>query len=216
MSWALVRLELLRETRSRDAATTLVLTGGLVAIVADLAFHDVDARAEVASGTLWLGLAFAASLGLARGSLADPDRAVRDALLAEPVPRGSVVLASAAVNAILLLALAALLVPFQVVLGGHAPRPLVAPVVVLGVVGLAAAGTLLGAVAARARARGAMLPLLLLPVAAPVLIAGLHGTSEALLGAGWDALRSELLVLAGFDVAMVSVALLVAGSALEG
>jgi heme exporter protein B len=54
---------------------------------------------------------------------------------------------------------------------------------VLATLGLAAAGTLYGAIAAGLRVRETLLPLLLLPVVAPVLLAATRA-SEAALGTG--------------------------------
>lgn len=213
----LLRLELAREARSRETATLLLLLGGLVVVVGDLAFHDLPERAEVGAGTLWLGLSFAACLAFARGPLGDRDRAALDTLLTFPASRATLYFASAAVNALLLAGLVLVLAPFHLAVAGDAwtAAPLV-PVVLLGVVGLAAAGTLLAAVAAGARGRAAMFPVLLLPVVAPVLVAALHATTEVLRGGGLGDVRSEVMLLAGYDVAMLAVSALVVEHALEG
>src|SRR5207253_239270 len=64
----------------------------------------------------------------------------------------------------------------------HGPL-LLAVTCVLATVGLAAAGTIYGALAAGLRVRETLLPLLLLPVVAPVLLAATRA-SEAALGSG--------------------------------
>lgn len=215
--WRLVRLELAREARGRQVVTLLLLLGGLVVIVGDLAFHDLPERPEVGAGTLWLGVAFASSLAFARGTLGDGDRAALDALLTFPASRSALYLASAMVNALLLTGLVVVLAPLHLALAGDAWTAVaLVPVVLLGLVGLAAAGTLLAAVAAPARGRAAMFPVLLLPVVAPVLVAALHATTEVLRGGGLADVRAELMLLAGYDVAMLAVSALVAEHALEG
>jgi len=53
-------------------------------------------------------------------------------------------------------------------------------VVLLGTIGFAAVGTLFAAVAVHTRTREVMLPILLLPVAVPVLVAAVKATGEAI------------------------------------
>jgi heme exporter protein B len=55
-------------------------------------------------------------------------------------------------------------------------------IIVLGTVGFASVGTILSAMTAQTRAREVLLPILLLPVAAPVLIAAVKATSGILDG----------------------------------
>jgi heme exporter protein B len=55
-------------------------------------------------------------------------------------------------------------------------------IIVLGTVGFASVGTILSAMTAQTRAREVLLPILLLPVAAPVLIAAVKATAGILDG----------------------------------
>ena len=84
----------------------------------------------------------------------------------------------------------------------------------LGSVGLAAVGGLFGVVAEAARTREAVFPMLVLPLATPVLIAGVRATDLATTGSAADAL-SWLGLLVAFDVVFVSVGVLVFGYLME-
>ena len=55
----------------------------------------------------------------------------------------------------------------------------------LGTTGYAAVGTLLAAMAVNTRAREVMLPILLLPLVVPLLIAAVQATTGLLDGATW-------------------------------
>jgi heme exporter protein B len=84
---------------------------------------------------------------------------------------------------------------------------------VLGTIGLAAIGSLFGVLAESPRAREAIFPLLVLPLATPVLVAGVKATALAtsnLAGAG-----SWLGLLLAFDVVFVATGTLVFGHLLE-
>jgi len=50
----------------------------------------------------------------------------------------------------------------------------------------------------------ALLPVLLMPLLLPLLIAGIHGTMDALAGAPFATWRAEIAVVAGYDVAMLA------------
>src|SRR5262245_55420658 len=78
----------------------------------------------------------------------------------------------------------------------------------LGTIGITSAGTLVAAIAANTRARELMLPLLLLPLTVPVLIASVKSTAIAL-GARPPESLPWLQLLIGFDVVLVATSVLV-------
>jgi heme exporter protein B len=101
-----------------------------------------------------------------------------------------------------------IMLPFFAVFYNVAILPVLAPLVLilaLGTIGLATTGTVFSAVAAQARMRELLLPLLLLPVLAPVLIA----SAEATVGILRDPSELSLFwltFLASFDVVFLTAA----------
>jgi heme exporter protein B len=81
-------------------------------------------------------------------------------------------------------------------------------------VGLAAVGALFGAVAASAASRESILPLLVLPLVIPVLLAGVRTTELAISGRAAEA-GSWLGLLVAFDAVMIAIGVLVIGQVLE-
>ncbi len=73
-------------------------------------------------------------------------------------------------------------------------------IVLLGTIGFVAVGTLFSALAVHTRSRELMLPILLLPVSVPVLIAAVEGSRLVFEGAPWTELLMPMGVLATFDV----------------
>jgi heme exporter protein B len=69
----------------------------------------------------------------------------------------------------------------------------------LGCLGIAAPGTLYAALAARARGRDVLLPLLLFPLVVPALLAAVSATGLVIAGDPMDQLGGWTRLLAAFD-----------------
>jgi ABC-type transport system involved in cytochrome c biogenesis permease component len=211
---ALVGKDLRRELRSKEALLAgllLVALAFLAALFADPA-HDGGTLAAL----LWTPLLFATVALVGRGFASEYDRGTIQLLRAAPVPlawhgwsRTLVHLLVAGVVAAATLGVAAALFAF------HATLPLAAALA-LAAIGLAIVGTLASAMSAQARTREVLLPVLLIPVAAPLLQAGVRATVGALAGGGWDDLQVPLLLMAGYDIAAAGVAWLLWPLVLEG
>lgn len=78
----------------------------------------------------------------------------------------------------------------------------------LGSLGIASVGTILAAVAANTRAREALLPILLLPLLVPVVIAGVRGTALVLDGHPWSELQAWAGMLTAYDLLFITISYL--------
>ncbi len=85
-------------------------------------------------------------------------------------------------------------------------QPLSLVVVVLGTIGYSAVGTLLASLAVHSRSRDVMLPILLFPVAVPVLVAAVRASGNVLVAANWDEISPWLNLLLVYDVIFIAVA----------
>ena len=86
---------------------------------------------------------------------------------------------------------------------------------VLGAIGLAAVGTFYAGVTVRMAAREVMLPLLMLPMVAPLLLAAVKATTAALQGNPLGDLGAWLQLLAAFDLVMIVAGAVTYGYLLE-
>jgi heme exporter protein B len=109
----------------------------------------------------------------------------------------------------MMLALEAVLVPLSAILFNV---PLFAPGVLAillgGTLGYALVGTLLAAIAVNTRAREVMLPILLLPLVMPLLIAAVQATRGSLEGLTWTELGGWINLLVVYDLLIAAAALL--------
>jgi heme exporter protein B len=197
---AVFRKDALTEMRSRE----LVGAMGLFALLAVLIFSfalelNRQARIESVSGVLWVTIVFASILGLNRSMALERDQGNLDGLLLAPIPRAAVFTGKLAGNFLftLLAGLAVALVItvlFNVPLFGAGLLLLL----VLGTLGFTTIGTLLAAMTVQTRARETLLPIVMLPVAVPMLLASVRASTIVLSGAPdeqWLPWLSILLVL---------------------
>ena len=202
--WAIVRKDLSIELRTGETLSSLLLLALLAILIFAFALDPaLLAGADFVAGLLWTTLIFAATLALNRSFLLEHEAGGWTGLALAPVDRGSIYLGKATANLVLLIVAAGLLLPLTAVLVGTtrlAPTAALPVVVLLGVTGISAVGTLFAAIAIRTRAREVLLPLLIFPLLAPLVIAAAKATAGALSGKSFAELRSWLLVLGSFDV----------------
>jgi heme exporter protein B len=200
--------DLVLEARGRETVASLFVLGLLVVLIFTFAI-DADAQEmlRVAPGVLWVAIVFSATLALGRAFAIERENGCMTALLLAPIDRGSLFLAKLTVNVVVLTVYEVLLVPCFLLLFGLGTDALTgafAAVLVAGTVGLAAVGTLFALAALGSRARELMLPLLILPLQIPLLIAAVKATAIVLGGAPLSEVGAWGAVLLAFDVLFVT------------
>ncbi|MDR5684130.1 MAG: heme exporter protein CcmB [Armatimonadota bacterium] len=202
--WVLLYKDLRIELRTREMLASMGLMTLIVLVLFSFAVgHRRDLVAAVVPGVLWVTLAFAAVAGLSRAYGIEQEREAGSGVLAAPVDRGWILLSKAATGFLAILAVQAAALPLLAVLFDYDLWPhlgRLAPVLLLGGAGLAIVGTLLAAMSAATRLREVLLPLLLFPLAMPLLVASLSATSKVLAGLPLAASVSEMRLIAAFDI----------------
>jgi heme exporter protein B len=199
--------ELRTEFRSRELLTTTVVFILTIVVLFSFTFDpSVTESRRFGPGLLWLTFLFAASLMLQPGFLREQNNDTLSALRLSVSDPFAIFLAKLIASAIFLLLTEMLMLPiFAVLYNVHilAVLPQLVLVFFLGSVGVAIPGTAFSAISAQARMRELMLPVLLLPLLTPVLIASTEATAALL--AEKPELRIDWLgFLAGFDVVFLT------------
>ena len=217
---AIIGKDLQIEGRRRDN----VAAAAMYAIVCLLIFNfALDAPGTDATrlvpGLIWVTITYGATVGFGRTFAQEHERGNLDALLAAPLDRSILyaakLLGNLALTAVLIVLTVALTTVFFTVM--FDPLALLLSLA-LGTLGLAAAGTLLSALAAQTRAREVLLPVLLFPITVPALLAAVHSTAAALQGRmAWGGAGDApwLHLLIAFDLIYVVLSWLVFEFALE-
>jgi heme exporter protein B len=206
---AILWKDLLIELRTKETLASLLLLGLLTLVVLSFAFDPTTPlRAAAAPGVLWVALIFAGTLGMNRSLLRERDNDCLHGLMLAPLDRGTIYLAKTIANFLFMVAAQVILLPLFVFFFN---LPMVStvvsltPLLLLALFGFAAVGTLFAAVSLRTRAREVMLPLLMLPLAAPLFIAGIQSSAQLLAGEPFSAVAHWLRLIGAFDVVFVVV-----------
>jgi heme exporter protein B len=205
---ALLWKDLAAELRSKELLSAMVVFALLLILIFNFALElDPSGLADVAAGVLWVATIFTGTLGLNRSLAMEKDRGSLDGLLLAPIDRSALYFGKALGNLVFVLIVEAVVLPvFSLLFNVNMLRPLVLGVVVLGAVGYVAVGTLLASLAVHSRSRDVMLPILLFPVAVPVLIAAVRATGGVLAAAEWSEISPWINLLIGYDVIFVAAA----------
>ena len=181
---ALVAVKDLRiELRSRVVLYQVAPFAVLVLVLFAFALGpDPAPMAQAAPGLFWVAVLFASVLAVQRSYAVESTDAMRDGLRLAGLDPAGIFLGKALAIVAQLLVLEALLTAGVILLYGdgvHSVGTLIGSALV-GTLGLAPVGVLYGALSSGLRVRETLLPLLLLPVAAPVLVAGTRAWQSAL------------------------------------
>ncbi|MBI5293505.1 MAG: heme exporter protein CcmB [Chloroflexi bacterium] len=210
-TFAIVRKDLTAEVRSKELVSALLVFSLLVVLIFNFALElDKAARENVAAGVLWVTFTFAGTLGLNRAFAAEKDRGSFDGLLLAPVDRAAIYFGKLIGALIFMLTVEAIVIPvFSLLYNINLFRPLLLLVVLLGTFGYAVVGTLLASMAMHTRARDVMLPILLFPVAIPVIIAAVKASAGILLASDWGEIAPWINLLVVYDTIFIAIAYMV-------
>jgi heme exporter protein B len=210
--------EIRAEMRTRELLQTSIVFTLIVVTLFNFAFEPTVADARrFGAGLIWITLLFAGSLMLNPSFAKEQANDTIYALRMSPASPFAIVLGKIVANFVFMAITEAVLLPVFAVLY-NVPLLSVsgrlALVLLLGTFGLVVVGTAFSAVAAQARLRELLLPLLLLPVLIPLLFAAVEATAGLLAESpALDRVWVEMLV--AFDVVFFTASWLLCDYLLE-
>jgi heme exporter protein B len=182
---AILRKDLAIELRTRQSVPAMALFSVTVFVLFHFGLDRNEIDGSLASGVLWVTLLLATVLAVSRLFAAERDDRALDGILLAPIDRTAVYLAKAAALFLYLVLLELIALPaFAILLLGPdltGALPELLAIVALADVGLAGVGALVAGLAAETRLREVIVPLLLLPLLVPVLIASAKATKPLLM-----------------------------------
>jgi heme exporter protein B len=215
--WAIFAKDIAAELHTREMVSAMLVFSVLALLIFSFALDLRGAMARAAApGVLWVTVTFAGTLGLSRSLAREQQSGCIDGLLLAPVDRSAIFFGKALGNLAFMAVVEIVLLPlFAALFDVPLLRPGVLLVLALGTLGYGAVGTLLAAIAVNTRAREVMLPILLLPLAVPLLIAAVQATAALVEGATLAEAGGWLRLLVVYDLMIVAVSMLTFGYTVE-
>ena len=214
---AIVLKDLQAEYRSRELFSAMLVFAILMIVIFNFALElDVKVRQSVTAGVLWSTFAFAGTLGLNRSMAIEKDRGCLDGLLLAPVDRSAIYFGKVISNLAFMLIVEIIVLPlYSVLYNINLFRPGLLMVILLGSIGYAAVGTLLAAMSTQTRTRDILLPILLLPVVFPLLLAAIKASTGFLTGSELADILLPINLLIAYDIIFIAVAFMAFDSVVE-
>ncbi len=204
--WAILRKECRSEWRTRYGLNAALLFAVTSLTAVTFAAGRLPDRSDLLSALLWITLLFAALASMSHAFVREVESRTLQFLRLVVSPT-EIALGKLLFNILFLIVVEVVTVPLFLVLTGAPPVrwPQFLLILGLGTLSLAASSTLVGAVIAQTRSRGALFAGVSLPLLLPVLASGVSGTR-----AQWDGMPvgGDARLLGAYAVALFAISLL--------
>jgi len=213
----ILRKDIQVEWRGRQGVPVMLVFSLLVVFLFNFALQlTPDLQTSLEAGLLWISLAFASTLGLNRSVSLERENRALDGLLLAPVDRSAIFFGKTLSNFLFTLLVALILLPvFSLFYQQNILHPGMIGVILLGLGAYTSLGTLLAALSIQTRTRDVLLPILLYPLALPILIAAVEASQGVLAGDPAGLLESWLYLLAACNILFTAAGLMFFDTILE-
>lgn len=208
------------ESRSKQVLLSMMVFSLLIIVVFSFAFDPTKhVMKNVFPGIIWVMIVFSAILGLNRAFVAEQLNDAITGLLMAPIERSAIYIGKVLFHFGMLAATNSISIPLLFLLFDFRWEGSVAAlvlIVALGSMGLLIVGVFLAAVSSCCKGSELLLPILLLPLLTPLLIACVKATGLILEGSEWGAFSLWLKLIGSYDVIFICVCWLLFDYILEG
>ncbi len=183
-----LRKDLRLEWRTKDSINGMLFFTLLVVVVLAMAFDPASFPSmtrQISGGLLWVAMLFAAMTALNQSWARETHNSVLDAHRLSPAPASALFIGKALANFLFVTAVEVVLAPIFTIFYNLQPLGQTWKLLVilpLGTWALVVNGTFFAALSLRTRNRDTLLPLILLPISMPALLAMIQATTAVLTG----------------------------------
>lgn len=198
----------LSEFRSRDTLSSMIIFCLIVVVIFNFMFEPgSNLVREMLPGILWVAITFSGILGLNRSFIYEVDQGCLQGLLLCPVEHYVIYFGKMLGNFLFILLMEIFFLPIMIILFNLSILNIFLPlclIIFLGTLGFSAVGTLLSAISVNTRAREILLPVLLFPIAIPILLSAVKATSQLLISGSLSEALSWIKILTAFDIVFLT------------
>ncbi len=178
--FAILKKDILMELRTKETVNATLVFGVLITLVFSfISEPGSKTEQEIAGGIFWMAVTFSGILGLNKTMMSEIQGGNFEALMLAPIDRSAVFFGKVISNFLL--------------------------IILLATYGYSVTGTLFSMISVRTKTREIMLPLLMLPVLIPVIIAAILSTNIFLLGHDITYSYNWIKLMAVFDIIFTAV-----------
>jgi heme exporter protein B len=196
------------ERHTRQALSIMLVFSLAAVIVFNFALElQLDAARNVSTGLLWIVILLATTLGLNRSLATEQENQSMQAMLIAPIDRSAIFIGKVLSSTLFVLILELILVPiFSAFFNKPYWRPQVILILILGTIGYVAAGVLVSSMTIQTRSRDVLLPVLLLPLSLPAVLAAASTTAAYVLPQlpAWSEVQGSIALVIAFDILMLT------------
>ena len=206
--FTIVKKDVLMEMRTKEVVNASLVFAILLVIVFSFIMEPgSEVEKKIAGGIFWMAVTFSGILGLNKTMMSELEGGNFEALMLAPVDKSAIFFGKVISNMLVLILLEIILIPLFLVFYSIniVSHPLMIAVLFLATYGYALVGTLFSMISVRTNSREIMLPLLLLPIMIPILIAAILSTN--IFTSGSDIIYSYnwIKLTAVFDIIFTAV-----------
>lgn len=205
----IVEKDLLLELRTKEVINSMMIFSLLVVIVFSFIFEPgAEYKIDLASGILWMAIIFSGILGLNKSMMNEVNGGNLNALLLSPIDRTAIFFGKTMSNFIFILFMEVITIPIYAVfydisfLNNFIMNIIT---LLLGTYGFSVLGTLFSIISVKSRTREVMLPILLLPLIIPIILASIQAMNIFIKGGDISESYNWLQLLIGFDIIFTTV-----------
>lgn len=173
--------DILLEIKSKEVINSMLIFSLLTVIVFSFIFEPgADYKIDLVGGILWMAIVFSGILGLNKSMMSEVTGGNLNALLLAPVDKSAVFFGKVLSNFVFLFFMETVTIPiftifYNINIFSHTLMPIV--VLIFGTYGFSVLGTLFSIISVKSRTREVMLPILLLPIMIPIILAAIQSTN---------------------------------------
>ena len=204
----IVKKDVLMEMRTKEVVNASLVFAILLVIVFSFIMEPgSEVEKKIAGGIFWMAVTFAGILGLNKTMMSELEGGNFEALMLAPVDKSAIFFGKVISNMLVLILLEIILIPLFLVFYSIniVSHPLMIAVIFLATYGYALVGTLFSMISVRTNSREIMLPLLLLPIMIPILIAAILSTNIFISGSDIAYSYNWIKLTAVFDIIFTAV-----------
>ncbi len=202
---AIIWKDWLLERTTKQSISSMLIFGLIVIVTFSFAQDPFSNKAnEVSMGLMWTTVWLMGTLGVNRTFSAETESRALDAILISPISRPALYFGKLISLFLTLAATELLLLPlFAIFFNRPFLRPAVIGILLLGTLGYVAAGVFVGSMAVQTRASYLLIPILMLPLTLPIVLAAAVASAEIIQPVpNWEAATPRLLYVLIYDLLM--------------